>query len=189
DRSGTPAQWNQSAYVKASHSDRAESFGSAVALSQDTLVAGAFYEGVFSESFGYPEAGAAYVFARAGSRGPKIAVEQLEGATLSSGISRVDWGNQAVGGNIFDADRGFVIKNIGGSDLAGLEISLDGPNASDFLASPISQRLSPGESTNLYLLMTPTAPGSSGHATVMKSASYRCWPDVSCDSRPWRRQR
>ncbi|MBI3870128.1 MAG: hypothetical protein HY299_16515 [Verrucomicrobia bacterium] len=160
DRSGTPAQWNQSAYVKASHSDRAESFGSAVALSQDTLVAGAFYEGVFSESFGYPEAGAAYVFARAGSRGPKIAVEQLEGATLSSGISRVDWGNQAVGGNIFDADRGFVIKNIGGSDLAGLEISLDGPNASDFLASPISQRLSPGESTNLYLLMTPTALGA-----------------------------
>ena len=71
-RSGTT--WSQQAYVKASNTDAGDFFGYAVALSGDTAVVGAYFEG--SNATGIngdqndnstPGAGAAYVFVRNGT--------------------------------------------------------------------------------------------------------------------------
>lgn len=70
-RSGTV--WSQQAYLKASNTGTSDWFGSALSISGDTLVVGAYREdslatGVNGDgsSNGAPDAGAAYVFSRSG---------------------------------------------------------------------------------------------------------------------------
>ncbi|WP_206212380.1 FG-GAP repeat protein, partial [Wenzhouxiangella sp. XN79A] len=71
-RTGTG--WSQQAYLKASNTDAGDRFGESVAVSGDTVVVGALFEdsdatGVDGDqaSNAAPEAGAAYVFVRAGT--------------------------------------------------------------------------------------------------------------------------
>jgi len=66
--------WSQQAYLKASNTDAGDEFGSAVSLSSDTLVVGAFYEDSKATGVNGDQAdnsasnsGAAYVFTRSGS--------------------------------------------------------------------------------------------------------------------------
>jgi trimeric autotransporter adhesin len=70
----TAGTWSQQAYLKASNTGASDWFGSALSISGDTLVVGAYREdslatGVNGDatSNGAPDAGAAYVFARSGA--------------------------------------------------------------------------------------------------------------------------
>ncbi len=70
----TGAAWSQQAYLKALNSDANDEFGSAVAISGDTIVVGARFEDSDSNfingnqlNSAAPSAGAAYVFARVGN--------------------------------------------------------------------------------------------------------------------------
>ena len=69
-----PSVWSQEAYLKASNTDVLDSFGSAVAISDNTIAIGALEEDGMSQGVGgdesnngYPEAGAVYVFVRNGT--------------------------------------------------------------------------------------------------------------------------
>ena len=72
-RSGS--MWSQQAYLKASNTGASDEFGSAVAISNDTIVVGSRYEGSAAvgvngsqaDNASYVQSGAAYVFTRSGS--------------------------------------------------------------------------------------------------------------------------
>lgn len=73
-RNTANATWSQQAYIKASNTGRGDFFGSAVALSGDTLAVGAYHEASAANTVNgnqgddnAKDAGAVYVFARTGT--------------------------------------------------------------------------------------------------------------------------
>jgi hypothetical protein len=118
-RTGTA--WQQEAYLKASNSGAGDVFGSSVALSDDTLAVGAFYEDSAAQGIGAnqddndaQQRGAVYVFRRTGTIWQQeaylkasntglddffgISVE-LSGETLAVGAPGEDSAARGVGGD------------------------------------------------------------------------------------------
>ncbi len=98
---------------------------------------------------------------------PEIAVEQPAGVDLIDGASTVDFGNVARAAN---NSHTFTIRNLGGADLTGLAITVDGPDAADFTmtAAPTTPIL-PGGSTTFTIKFTPSALG--GYTAALHIAS------------------
>ena len=86
---------------------------------------------------------------------PEIAVEQPPGTSLIDGVSTVDFGDVSISE---DNSHTFTIKNLGGLDLTGLGITVDGANADEFTitAAPTAPVV-PGGSTTFTVKFTPTA--------------------------------
>lgn len=90
---------------------------------------------------------------------PSIEVHQPSGVALTSGSSSVSFGTVANGGS--GTPLVFTIKNVGSLDLTGLALSIDGANASDYVASALSvTTLAAGSSTTFSITFTPTGLGS-----------------------------
>ena len=85
---------------------------------------------------------------------PEIAVEQPTGNNLVDGASTVDFGDVVVADN---NSHTFTIRNLGGANLTGLGITVDGPNAAEFAitATPTAP-VGPGGSTMFTVRFTPT---------------------------------
>ena len=156
-RSGTT--WSQQAYLKASNTGANDYFGTSVAVSEGTVVIGAYGEA--SSTIGInstpneatADSGAAYIFS---VPLPDIAVAQA--GPLENGKS-LDFGPVLVG--VSSAPLTFTITNTGNADLTGLVISKDGANSADFIvdATGILTVLTPGNSTTFKLTYSPTALG------------------------------
>ncbi len=139
-RSG--AAWTQQSYLKSSPVAPASGwFGWAVGVSGDTVIAGEIQQNTV------------HVFAP----GPDIAVEQPAGIGLRDGVSNVNFGDALVGSTSY---RTFIITNSGTADLTGLNLTIDGANASEFavIAGP-EALVAPGRSTTFNIAFTPVAGG------------------------------
>jgi hypothetical protein len=121
-RAGTA--WHQEAYLKASNTDAGDYFGHSVALSSDTLAAGAHFEDSAASGVGgneadnsAPDSGAVYVFHRTGTAWHQEAYLKasntgagdvfgysvaLSGDTLAVGAHHEDGAVPGVGGNQAD---------------------------------------------------------------------------------------
>ncbi|MBV6499235.1 MAG: hypothetical protein CJBNEKGG_01686 [Prosthecobacter sp.] len=89
--------------------------------------------------------------------GPDITVEQPSGSALSDGSSEVSFGkvNIAVSRMLT-----FLVRNDGLTELSGLSVSVDGAQASSFIATPpLANSLQPGAATTFTVTF---APGTTG---------------------------
>ena len=99
--------------------------------------------------------------------GPDINVEQPEFTTLGSGISTVDFGS-TIGTD--PVQRTFTIRNTGRATLENLVLSITGPNAADFDASPLPQT-SLDENESLQFTMTFISSGGGTRAASLQIAN------------------
>jgi len=158
--------WSQQAYLKASNTGIADNFGSAVAVSDDTVIVGAYNEdgsgnGVNpgSNELG-SGAGAAYIFAGLGTLFPEIVVQR--GALLIPSGGSQAFGAVNVGGS---TDLTFDLRNTGLVNLtltgAPNKVTVSGPDAAMF--SVVTQPTSPvGPHANTLFTarFTPTSAGT-----------------------------
>ncbi|MDB6133335.1 MAG: Integrin alpha beta-propellor repeat protein [Verrucomicrobiales bacterium] len=99
--------WSQQAYLKASNTDRDDTFGHSAAISGNTIIIGAPYErsratGVNGNQTdnSYYDSGAAYIFVRTGSDWSQEAYLKATNGTLSTGISGGSFGwNVSISGD------------------------------------------------------------------------------------------
>jgi len=90
--------------------------------------------------------------------GPEIAVEQPEDEDLADGAATVDFGNVVSGQSV---SKTFTVRNVGTAELTGIEVNVDGPDASDFsVTEPGATSLAPGETTTFEVAFAP--PGMHG---------------------------
>jgi hypothetical protein len=159
--------WSEQAYLKASNTGANDEFGSSVAVSADTVVVGAPYEG--SDTTGVNStpnedascAGAAYIFPPE----PEIAVEQPAGTALVNNGAAVAFGTMPVGG--VSKAKTFVIRNDGTALLTGIGVRQTGTHANDFLVSgPVGGELAVGASATFSVTFKPGAVGKRS-ATLM----------------------
>ena len=125
----TGDSWTQQAYIKAANAGSGDHFGNAVALSADgnTLAVGAYWES--SNATGVngnrvdnsiPQAGAAYVFTRAGGRW-----------TQEAYIKASNTGNAGVGDNPGEGDQfGFAVALSGDGNTLAVSATSEDSNAS-----------------------------------------------------------
>ena len=94
-----------------------------------------------------------------GSPAPEIAVEHPEATNLDDGSASVDFGALLTGSS---ASRTLTIRNIGGSDLVGLDITFDGAAMDEFSVSalPVAPLAGPNGKTNFTVRFAPTGTGS-----------------------------
>jgi hypothetical protein len=87
-----------------------------------------------------------------------IVVQQPAGTNLVNGASTINFGSVTVGTS---TNLTFTITNIGGANLTGLGVTIDGPNAAMFsvTASPIAP-VTPGGSTTFTVRFAPTNTGA-----------------------------
>jgi len=98
---------------------------------------------------------------------PEVAVEDAGGADLTSGVSTVSFGSADLG---VAPSRTLTIRNTGTSPLTGVDASLSGGQATDFVITGLpSSIVSPGSSTTVTVRFTPTALGS--RTTTLRIAS------------------
>ncbi|MBS0657621.1 MAG: choice-of-anchor D domain-containing protein [Verrucomicrobia bacterium] len=88
---------------------------------------------------------------------PDIAVAQ--GAALTDGVSSVDFGS--VPQNVSGTPLTFTITNPGLVNLTGLAVTVDGPDAADFLIGPLSDTTVPPGSGSVTFTVT-FRPGANG---------------------------
>lgn len=90
---------------------------------------------------------------------PEIAIEQSDGAGLSSGSGLMLFGNVNIGAS--SAPQTFTIRNLGTAELTNLAITTDGANSTDFAVSGLTATaLAPGASTSIQIVFKPTAAGT-----------------------------
>jgi hypothetical protein len=96
-----------------------------------------------------------------------IAVEQPAGNNLVDGTASVAFGTVLLGSS---ADLVFTVKSVGLADLTGLDITLDGANASEFsvFASPAAP-VAPNGTTTFTIRFSPTSSGSKSAALHIAS--------------------
>jgi hypothetical protein len=88
---------------------------------------------------------------------PDIAVEYPTGTLVPSGTT-IDLGNVLQGQS---GTRTGAIRNTGTSDLAGLKVTIDGPNASEFGTGTLSTTtLAPLATTSVLFIYLPQTPGT-----------------------------
>ena len=161
--------WSYHSYLKASNTEFLDNFGSAVAVSGDTVVVGSPGEASDADGVGGDQndegadnSGAVYVFTGFGGTVapfPEIAVEQpagsdlVDGATVSFGSSPVD---------VAASPKVLVVRNVGTATLASLSANVAGAHAGDFAldASGLGANLIPGASATLSVTFTPGATGA-----------------------------
>lgn len=152
--------WGQQAYLKTSNTGAGDWFGYSVALSGNTLAAGAYYEDSNATTINGDEtdnsaaqSGAAYVFNPA----PEIGLKQ--GSTVIADGGSHDFGSQLLSSN---TDIIFNIKNTGFDDLIlTTPITVGGANADQFSVQtqPISP-ISASSSDTFTVRFTPTSAGA-----------------------------
>jgi hypothetical protein len=88
---------------------------------------------------------------------PEIAVEQPLGTDIVDGVGSRNFGSVLVGTN---TSLIFTIRNVGGANLTGLGITIDGANANQFsvTANPTAP-VAPGGSTTFTVRFAPTSTG------------------------------
>ena len=98
---------------------------------------------------------------------PEIDVTQ-NSVSLEDGVSTVNFGNVS---QSFTASRDFVIKNVGGENLTGLGITIDGPDAARFSVTvqPTAPVAGPNGTTTFTVLFVPNADGM--RAATLRIAS------------------
>ncbi len=99
---------------------------------------------------GYPCAGVA--------ASPEIDVQQPVGTSLVDGTSKKNLGRMVVG--MTSTARTFTIRNTGTSNLTGLSVGINGPNATNFNATTPAESLKPGASTTFKVSFRPSATGT-----------------------------
>ncbi|MBE7498473.1 MAG: cadherin-like beta sandwich domain-containing protein [Verrucomicrobiaceae bacterium] len=114
--------------------------------------------GHYAASTGITEA----VISFSGFLPPDIVVEQPAGTNIPDG-GGVAFGPVAQGAS---ADRTFTVRNTGGTNLTGLDISVDGVDASMFsIITPPVAPVVPGGSSTFTVRFAPTSPG--GHTAAL----------------------
>ena len=109
----------------------------------------------FSAGVTFNGAGASLPLPQVG--GPEIAVEQPLGTNLVDGISSKDFGSVLIGTN---ASLTFTITNSGTADLTGLNITIDGADATQFTVTTNAVApVSPNGSTTFTVRFTPISSG------------------------------
>ncbi len=89
----------------------------------------------------------------------QIAIENEAGDTLASGQDTHVFADTVVDSS--SSTRDFTIKNVGNADLTELNISVVGPNGSDFKVGKFSTRvLAPGKSATFQVSLNPLTPGA-----------------------------
>ena len=157
--------WVQQAYLKSSNTGAGDRFGSAVAISGDTAVVGAFGEASNATGVNGNQAdnslatsGAAYVFTGLGPA--DITIEQPVGTVLVTGGVAQDFGSVLTGSS--SAAKTFTISNAGTGSLLGLAVTKDGANAGEFTVDTtgMSTALASGQSTTFTVTFSPAAGGA-----------------------------
>lgn len=157
--------WTQLAYLKAGNPGVGDYLGLSVAISGDTVVAGAPSESSSSSGVSsIPDdnslwAGAAYIFSFA--RDPDIALKNPDGFGMTRGISEYDLGYGTAGSNSLVYPNLFLLRNYGTSDLSLGEIQVTGADAADFVVGLANTAdLAPGESREILVWLRPVASGA-----------------------------
>lgn len=90
---------------------------------------------------------------------PRIVIEQPLGNSLTAGASSVAYGAVTLGGSI---SKTITIRNTGTAPLTGLTVTVDGTNATEFVATPLGvTTLAPGAPPLTFdVNFTPTASGA-----------------------------
>ena len=91
--------------------------------------------------------------------GPEINVEEPVGTALTTATSTADFGTVAIPNN---SVRTFRIMNSGAANLTGLTITVDGLNATEYVASALSNTppLAPGGSATFTVTFAPVTMGA-----------------------------
>lgn len=98
---------------------------------------------------------------------PEIAVEQPVNTNLADGAATIDFGDVIATQN---SPRTFTIRNTGDGPLTGLALSVDGANASEFVASALSSTtVAPNATATFVVTFTPTAAGARNAAVHVSS--------------------
>jgi FG-GAP repeat len=164
-------EWFPAGYLKASNSEASDWFGGAVAVSADTVVAGAAREsggawGVngLQNGNGALNSGAAYGFIVPPPGAPEIAVEPSAAPELSDGSGVVAFAPSATGQVM---TRSFTVRNSGSGPLVVTGYAVGGADPASFTVEAGAMPLSvlPGEEEILHVHFHGAAAGSYG-ATV-----------------------
>jgi hypothetical protein len=91
-----------------------------------------------------------------------IGVQQPAGTNLVNGAGTINFGSVTVGAS---TNLTFTITNLGGANLTGLGVTIDGPNAAMFsVIASSAAPVTPGGSTTFTLRFAPTSTGAKGPA-------------------------
>jgi trimeric autotransporter adhesin len=154
--------WSFQDYLKASNADAFDSFAYSIAVSGDTVVAGAPFESGNATGINCDErnnsatqSGAAYVFGPPLPPAPEINVRFGPNTILDGAIApRIT----TAGTNAADFSIG--IANIGSADLTGLTITVDGPDAGMFTPTSLPRSpLPPLDATGFIVRFAATSTG------------------------------
>ncbi len=158
-RSGST--WSQQAYLKASNTGWRDLFGYNVALSEDTVVVGAFGEDSSTTGINSTPndsasgSGAAYIFTGFGPS--EIGVEAPTGTEVESGVATLAFDHTGPG---HSDDLVVTIRNDGGADLSGILATITGSDALEFeLFTTPPASLFGGESAEFTLRFSPASLG------------------------------
>ncbi|MBK8092251.1 MAG: choice-of-anchor D domain-containing protein [Verrucomicrobiaceae bacterium] len=90
---------------------------------------------------------------------PEIGVEATETGALADAVGAVDFGTTLI--NTAGATKTFTIRNTGGADLTGLNVTKSGANASEYVLGSLgATTLAPGTSTTFTVSFMPTTVGA-----------------------------
>jgi hypothetical protein len=159
-------QWWQIGYLKASNTEVSDAFGGAVAISADTVVAGAAREsggarGVngLQNGNGALNSGAAYGFVIPPPDAPEIVVEPSAAAELLDGAGLVTMAPSATG---MVMSRSLIVRNTGSGPLVVSGLAMTGANAGSFTynAGTLPLSVLPGASAVVNIQFQGVTAGS-----------------------------
>jgi hypothetical protein len=159
-------QWWQIGYLKASNTEASDAFGGAVAISADTVVAGAAREsggarGVngLQNGNGALNSGAAYGFVIPPPDAPEIVVEPSAAAELLDGAGLVTMAPSATG---MVMSRSLIVRNTGSGPLVVSGLAMTGANAGSFTynAGTLPLSVLPGASAVVNIQFQGVTAGS-----------------------------
>lgn len=161
-------EWFQTGYLKASNSEATDWFGGAVAVSGNTVVAGAAREsggarGVngIQNGNGALNSGAAYAFVVPPPEAPEIVVEAAGLPELTDGSGGVAFATSATG---MVTTRSLTVRNSGSGPLVITGYTLAGADAGSFTveAGSMPMVILPGEAEVLHVHFQGHSAGSFG---------------------------
>ena len=167
--------WFQAGYLKASNTGAGDWFGGAVALSGDTVLAGAPREAGGSSGINGVQSsnsasasGAAYAFIVTPPAPPEIVVEPAGAAELLDGAGVWDFGSSATGHGMLQA---LTVRNTGSGPLLLTGLVFGGAQAASFATSGggLPSSIAAGGQATLWVQFT--APADGGHAATLQIAS------------------
>jgi hypothetical protein len=165
--------WYQAGYLKASNCGAGDWFGGAVAVSGDTVLAGAPREAGGSSGINGAQgsnaaaaSGAGYAFLVTPPAPPEIVVEVAGGPELSDGAGLWDFGSSATGHGITQA---LTVRNTGSGPLLLTGQTLGGAQAASFaLGGGLPSSIAAGGQATLWVQFG--APTDGGHVATLQLA-------------------